>query len=220
MKVHAALAVALAALSLAAVSPVQAQDYGAIITATDRSDVDRKTDERREPVKLLTFTGAKTGWRVLDIGAGGGYSTELMARSVGPTGKVWAQNEKANENLDTRQKKPVMANVTLALRSFNDPAPEDARNLDLITFFFAYHDTTAVEGDRAAMTKGIVAALKPGGLLGIADHAARPEDGATGGRTYHRIAEQALRGEVEAAGFKLVAEGDFLRNPQDPRDTL
>ena len=34
----------------------------------------------------------------------------------------------------------------------------------------------------------------------------------------HRIEEAFLRKEVEAAGFKLLAEGNFLRNPNDPRD--
>ena len=37
------------------------------------------------------------------------------------------------------------------------------------------------------------------------------------GKTLHRIAEQSLRAEVEAAGFKLVGSADFLRNPNDPR---
>jgi predicted methyltransferase len=54
----------------------------------------------------------------------------------------------------------------------------------------------------------------------VADHSARPEDGANVGKLYHRIAETTLRSEVEAAGFKLLAEGDFLRNPDDPRTAI
>ena len=72
--------------------PSFAQDYAAIIAAPDRADADRQTDQRRDPVKLLAFTGVKTGMTVLDMGAGGGYSTELMARAVGPTGKVYGQD--------------------------------------------------------------------------------------------------------------------------------
>jgi predicted methyltransferase len=52
----------------------------------------------------------------------------------------------------------------------------------------------------------------------IADHSARPGDGITVGKTFHRIEEGVLRREVEAAGFKLVADADFLRHPEDPRD--
>ena len=170
------------------------------------SDADRQTDKRRDPVNLLTFTGAKTGWTVLDMGAGAGYSTELMARSVGPTGKVYGQNDADSEKLRTRMTTPVMRNVVALVRPSDDPVPADLHDLDLITFYFAYHDTTYMHIDRAKMNKAMFAALKPGGILVIADHSARPEDGATVGKTYHRIAEKTLRAEVEAAGFEFVAD--------------
>src|SRR5215831_16630439 len=67
-------------------------DYAAIVAAPDRSDADREIDKRRDPVKLLAFTGARSGMKVLDMGAGGGYSTELMARAVGANGVVYGQN--------------------------------------------------------------------------------------------------------------------------------
>src|SRR6516225_8807026 len=91
---------ALAALGAAAAA--QSADYAAIIAAPDRSDADRKTDERRDPVKLLAFTGVQPGMRVLDMGAGAGYSTELMARAAGPTGKVFGQDDKARDKFDAR----------------------------------------------------------------------------------------------------------------------
>ena len=72
--------------------------------------------------------------------------------------------------------------------------------------------------DRAAMNKKLFAALKPGGFLIVADHSAKPGAGTSVGKTLHRIEESALKGEVEAAGFKLAAEGDFLRHPEDPRE--
>jgi len=106
------------------------------------------------------------------------------------------------------------------VRAFDDPVPADVRGLDLITFYFAYHDTTFMEVDRAKMNKALFAALKPGGFLVVADHSARPEDGATVGKTYHRIAEQTLRSEIEAAGFKFVAGADFLRHPEDTRTAI
>ena len=93
-------------------------------------------------------------------------------------------------------------------------------NLDLISFFFAYHDTTFMKVDRAAMNKAMFDALKPGGLLVIADHSARPGEGTSVGNTTHRIEESALIAEVVAAGFKHVGTGDFLRNPEDPRDKM
>ena len=213
----AAIMLGIASLVIAPVAPAQAQDYAAIIAQPDRSDADRQTDKRRDPVDLLSFTAAKSGWTVLDMGAGAGYSTELMARSVGSGGKVYGQNDTEQEKLQARMTTSAMRNVTVLVRPYDDPVPADLHDFDLVTFFFAYHDTTYMAVDRVKMDKALFAALKPGGFLVIADHSARPEDGATVGKTYHRIAEQTLRAEIEAAGFRFVADGGFLRHPEDAR---
>jgi predicted methyltransferase len=92
------------------------------------------------------------------------------------------------------------------------------RDLDLVTYFFFYHDTTYLQVDRAEMNRKLFAALKPGGIMIIADHSAKAGDGVSVGRSLHRIEESVLRNEVAAAGFKLVAEADFLRQPADTRD--
>ena len=68
------------------------------------------------------------------------------------------------------------------------------------------------------MNRAVFRALKPGGLYVIADHAGRPGTGISESGTLHRIEEAFLRQEIEASGFRLLAEGDFLRNPNDPRD--
>jgi predicted methyltransferase len=199
-------------------------DYQAIVAAPDRSDADRQTDQRREPAKMLAFTGVKPGMKVLDMDANAGYSTELLARAVGATGMIYAQDSAevmerfVKDKFDIRAQKPVMKNVVHVVRPFDDPIPMDVGGLDLITFFFAYHDTTYMAVDRAVMNSKMFAALKPGGFLVIADHSARAGDGTTVGKTLHRIEESALRAEVEAAGFKLAGEADFLHHPEDPRD--
>ena len=198
-------------------------DYQAIVAAPDRSDADRQTDARRDPARMLAFTGARPGMKVLDMGAGAGYSTELLARAVAPNGMVYAQDsaavmERVKDKFDIRARQPAMKNVVHVVRNYDDPIPPDVSGLDLITFFFAYHDTTYMPVDRAEMDRKMFAALKPGGFLVIADHSARPGDGATVGKTFHRIEEKTLRAEIEAAGFKQVAEADFLHHPEDPRD--
>jgi predicted methyltransferase len=217
------LALAVVATIVAmAPTPSMAQDYASIIAASDRADSDRQTDKRRDPVKLLSFTGVKAGMTVLDMGAGGGYSTELMARAVGPNGKVYAQDhetaQRAKERFEARMKTDAMKNVTALDRPFDDPVPDDVSKLDLITFFFFYHDTTYMAVDRAAMNKKLFAALKPGGMLIIADHSAQPGAGTTVGKTLHRIEQNTLETEVLAAGFQLIAAGEFLRHPEDTRE--
>ena len=90
--------------------------------------------------------------------------------------------------------------------------------LDLVTLMFNYHDLGFLKVDRDAMNKAVFKALKSGGQYVIADHSGRSGTGISESGTLHRIEEAFLRKEVEAAGFKLIAEGNFLRNPNDPRD--
>jgi predicted methyltransferase len=203
---------------------IKAPDYDVIVASPDRSDGDRQADQRRQPARMLAFAGVKAGMKVLDMEANAGYSTELLARTVGPTGVVYAQDSAAvierfvKDKFDIRAQKPAMKNVVHVVRNFDDPVPPEVGGLDLITFFFAYHDITYMEVDRAAMNQKMFAALKPGGFLIIADHSAHPGDGTTVAKTLHRIEETTLRQEIEAAGFKLAGEADFLRHPEDPRD--
>jgi predicted methyltransferase len=219
----AVLAMAWACASGAAAQVSIAPDYAAIIAAPDRTDADRATDKRRDPLKLLAFIGARPGMKVLDMGAGGGYSSELMARVVAPDGVIYAQNaadlaERAKARFEARQKTPAGKNIVSLVRPFDDPVPPDVGALDLVTFLFFYHDTTYMPVDRAQMNRNLHAALKGGGILVIADHSARAGDGTSVGKSLHRIEESALRREVEAAGFRLVAGGDFWRHPEDTRD--
>ncbi len=218
----AAVFITVAAL-LAGSAAALAQDYAAIVAAPDRSDADRQTDQRRDPVKTLAFIGVRSGMKVLDMGAGAGYTTELLARAAGPSGTVYAQDaapiaERVKDKLDARAQGAAMKNVVRLVRNYDDPLPADVHDLDLITFFFFYHDTTYMEVDRAAMNRKLFAALKPGGMLVVADHSAKPGEGLTVTKTLHRIEESVERKEIEAAGFKFVAEADFLHHPEDPRD--
>jgi len=219
MKTTASIVAALLLISGMGTPHAQpAPDYAALIAAPDRSEADRQTDARRDPIKLLSFIGVKPGQSVLDMGAGAGYSTELMARAVGPSGKVYGQDDKTRERFEARAKTPAMANVTYAVRPFDDPVPPDVKNLDVITYFFAYHDSVNLPIDRAVQNKKLFDALKPGGVLVIADHHAAAGAGISVTNTLHRIEESVVKSELTSAGFKLVAEGDFLRHPEDPRD--
>jgi predicted methyltransferase len=106
-----------------------AQDYPALLAAPDRTDADRQNDNKREAEKLLTFIGPKPGWRVLDMAAGAGYSTELMMRAVAPGGKVYAQNDKSSEKLAARMRTPAMANVVEVVLPFDNLSDPELRDL-------------------------------------------------------------------------------------------
>jgi predicted methyltransferase len=244
--------------------PPLAQDQiAAILSSPDRLGADRTNDLRRKPGPMLAFIGVRPGMAALDVSAAGGYTTELLARAVGPTGMVYGQMPQRDPGRATpapaapegasaptppapaampaaapsaprptsaaalaqRSARMKDANVAAAPivavpQRFEDPAPPAVANggLDLVTLMFDYHDLGFMGVDRARMNRAIFRALKPGGMFVIADHSGRPGTGISESGTLHRIEESFLRGEVESAGFKLVAEGSFLRNPDDPRD--
>jgi predicted methyltransferase len=142
---------------------------------------------------------------------------------VAPNGIVYGQNppdmsDKMKAAFDARMKTPAMKDAVADIRPFDDPIPPGVHDLDLITFLFFYHDTTYMKVDRAAMDRAMFAGLKPGGTLVVADHSALPGQGTSVGHTLHRIEEATLRKEVEAAGFKVVGEGNFWRNGADTHD--
>ena len=122
--------------------------------------------------------------------------------------------------LAERAKNPAVANIVAVVQKFEDPVPPEraAGGLDLVTLMFNYHDLGHLGTDRAGMNNAVFAGLKRGGLYVIADHSGRPGTGISEAGTLHRIEESFLRQEIESAGFKLVKEGNFLRNPSDPRD--
>ena len=193
-------------------------DFEAVLASPLRTDDDRKSDAGRRPLELLRFAQLAPGMKVLDVSAGGGYTTQLLALAVGAQGRVWSQVEKSRPALDRRLAEHPQANIELLLRPFEDPYPAEMPRVDLVTLILSYHDIAYSPVDRARMNRAMFAALVPGGHLLVIDHAAKPGTGLQDTRTLHRIDEQTLRAEVEAAGFVLEAASDFLRNPQDPRD--
>jgi len=156
--------------------------------------------------------------RVLDVSAGAGYTTQIMALAVGPSGKVWAQSQNPPPALTKRLADHPQANVVVSKRPFEDPVPEDAAGLDVVTLVNNYHDISYLPVDRAQMNRKLFAALKPGGRYIVMDHAAVAGSGISAGRTLHRIDEAVVINEAREAGFVLDAEAGFLRNPSDTRE--
>jgi len=197
---------------------IPAEQYRAFVADPVRTDRDRSIDPSRHPVELLQFAQVRPGMRVLDVSTGAGYTSQLLALAVGPSGKLWAQTPKPGAALNERMAAHPQANFVLVQRPFDDPVPPEAAPLDLVTLVLNYHDISYLPVDRDAMNRKIFAALKPGGRYVIVDHSALPGTGITAGKTLHRIEEAFVIAEVERAGFALDAEGAFMRNASDPRD--
>jgi predicted methyltransferase len=194
------------------------------VGAADRSEADRALDAGRRPAELLAFAGVTRGAKVAELMAGGGYTAELLARAVGPTGKVYGQNSSfvlerfAAKPWAERLDKPVMKGVVRVDRELSDPLPPEATGLDAVFLVLFYHDTVWQKLDRPALNAAVFKALRPGGVYVVVDHAGRPGTGTSETETLHRIEEGVVRREIQAAGFRLEAEATFLRNPSDTRD--
>ena len=194
-----------------------------IVDSPDRSEADRTLDPGRHPKEMLRFLGVRNGMKVLDLGAGPGYTTELIARAVAPGGVVYMQNDPRwlpflKDALEERFTHPAMQGVVRADVPFDDPVPPDARDLDLAVMNVIYHDVVNMPVDRARMNKAIFDALRPGGAYVVIDSSAKEGTGLAETKTLHRIDESVVRDEVQSAGFRLESESEFLRNPADARD--
>jgi predicted methyltransferase len=206
-----------------ATSGSSAPDPTNILSATDRTERDRGMDAHRKAADMLRFFGPSPGMKVADLGAGGGYSTELFARAVGPSGSVIAQDPPAWDGAglqrawQARLASPANAKVTHVLRDWNDPLPPEATNLDAVYAVAIYHDEIAEHGDPDAFNAAVFRALKPGGIYGIIDNSAPAGNDDAPGKL-HRIDEKTLRAQVERAGFRLADQAEFLRNGNDTRD--
>src|SRR2546421_2921301 len=78
--------------------PLSSEQIAQIVKSTDRTAADRTNDERRKPEQMLGFIGIRPGIVAVDLSAGGGYTTELLARAIGPTGKVYGQSRPRDPN--------------------------------------------------------------------------------------------------------------------------
>ena len=230
-KLDLLLAVALVATPFSASAAQPASDIAAAVASAQRSADNVKLDESRKPAELLSFFGLAPGMQVLDMFGGNRYWAEIMAPAVGPRGKVTVWEP--TQFYDDKAKAEFAAftaktpNVSIVASPFEAPQlPVNFADFALINL--DYHDVyweSAKYGVKRmepdAFVKMVFAAVKPGGVVGIVDHAATP-----GGDTrqvvekLHRIDPAVVRADFERAGFVLEGESDLYRNPADDRSLL
>lgn len=199
----------------------------AAISDPARPAEDVKRDEARKPAAVLAFAQVKSGDKAIDFIMGGGYFTRLLARTVGPKGKVFAYQPaefiafRAQYGLDQKTVADAYPNIT----PLNGPLGALAfpESVDLIFTAQNYHDLHLAafpENLAATVDAALFNALKPGGVLLVIDHAAVAGSGAKDSNALHRIDPATVRAELEKAGFKFEAESSLLRNADDPHTQL
>jgi predicted methyltransferase len=205
--------------------------YDAAVAHAGRSADDLKRDPVDHPAEVLRASGIKPGMQVADFFAADGYYSELLSYVVGPKGHVLLLNNPpydkfANNAWKERIEKQHLSNVEH--RSV-DPAAMQLKDasLDAVIMVKVYHDLYWVDPENGwpkidvpPVLDQIARALKPGGILLVVDHSAKPGSGGSVAGSLHRIDEQFMRKDFESHGFKFVRKSDVLRKPNDPRDQV
>ena len=223
-------ACSLLGLSLCAYGAGDADIYDKAVSNPARREEDRKRDPLDHPAELLRLAGIKPGMQVLDLLAAGGYYSELLSYVVGTKGHVLMLNNAAMDGWSPSWPKRVAGNrlpnvehVTVDLNRMN-LAPA---SLDAVLMIKVYHDLYWVDPkgdwpkiDVPSVLDQVARALKPGGVVLLVDHSAKPGTGKADASPLHRIEEAFARKDFESHGFEVAAQSDVLRRPDDKRDLL
>jgi predicted methyltransferase len=193
-----------------------------------RPSADVQRDASSKPVEVLTFIGIEPGMRVLDMNAAGGYYAEILARAVGPAGRVIAHNHPGARD--------VVAAAQFELRYSGNRLPNVEQmfvrhdaidlppgSLDAVLMSMVYHDTYWFDDDvdwgpvhQAALLGKIYDFLAPGGVVGVIDHyAASGTDPSESAMATHRIDPAVVLKDFADVGLILDAQSDVLRNRAD-----
>ncbi|MBS0296083.1 MAG: class I SAM-dependent methyltransferase [Proteobacteria bacterium] len=218
-----ALVLSSAAFMAAGAAPKAPAYVAHALADKGRPEADTKLDEARKPGELLAFSGLKPGDKIADIMPGRGYFSRLFADVVGPKGHVflWVPKEQDAISKGTALQganafAATFKNVSVVSAPINDFSTPEKLDMAWLTLnYHDWHDPFMGPADIAKVNKAVFNSLKPGGVFFVVDHVAEAGSGARDTDTLHRIDPALVKKEVEAAGFKLEAVSDVLRNPED-----
>lgn len=219
----AALAAMLISMSVAGVHAQSAAPAFAVAAVADasRPAADRERDANRKPAEVIAFAGVRPGMVVAELAPGRGYYTRMLSDVVGPTGKVFVLVSHAQAarpgGLDALNALAAThPNITVLTVDYTALALP--QKVDLVWTTENYHDFhNGPTANIAAVDKGVYESLKPGGIFYVEDHSAATGAGLAATSQWHRMDEALAKKELTAAGFKIDAESDLLRNPKDNR---
>lgn len=194
------------------------------LASPDRLPADRERDQRSHPGEILAMLALKPGDQVADIFAGGGYYSELLGRTVGPSGRVLMHNNAAYVNFVGKalEKRFEGRDLPAVVRHDREVQNLDlgVGQLDAVIIVMSYHDLYHTAEDWPTINVDsfmgqITTALKSGGRLLLVDHAAVAGSGKAAAQQLHRIEASFVRRDVARFGLEFVAANDALRNPDD-----
>jgi predicted methyltransferase len=234
-----ALAAALAANSAvfadqpkALVTPAslaQAASIDAALAGDWRSDKNKARDQYRHPKETLAFFGLKPNQTVIELYPGGGWYTEILAPYLKEHGQYYAAIIKPNKP----EGEEAINKTGLRAKFAADPThygaakvvefvPKSAvlgppASADLVLTFRNVHNMTD-DGVAEPIFKAMFDVLKPGGMLGVVDHRAKPGTTLAQNKETGYLPEDVVIKLATDAGFKLAARSEINANPKDTKD--
>jgi len=193
-------------------------EYEKAISNPARLKSDLKMDNKRKPSVILPFSKIKAGDSVLELGAGGGYTTELLARVVGKSGKVFAHriyNTKRLENNRLPNIVPLRDHSLFEMSEVMKENNVEKESLDSIIIFFILHDIYLNKEIDESVFKAFATYLKPDGVVVVLDNAADDDSGLSSTEALHRIGKNFVINEFKNAGFVVDGTSDALANKKD-----
>ncbi|MFM9967974.1 MAG: class I SAM-dependent methyltransferase [Burkholderiales bacterium] len=233
------LALLFLVLAGSSVAPVLAQTSSDAATLLDkaiaaphRTPAFKARDAYRHPKESLLFFGIRPDSHVAEIWPGAGWYAEILAPYLRDNGRYYAAHFHIDDKTtdayrnsriafqEKLAKDPALYNrvIVTSVRAPEQTALAPRGSLDIVLTFRNVHNWAVESGNDLEMFKAFFDALKPGGVLGVVEHRAKP------GTTLDEMKRSGYMTETyvinlgEKAGFKLGGRSEANANPKDTKD--
>ncbi|MCB1672222.1 MAG: methyltransferase [Gammaproteobacteria bacterium] len=217
--------------------PAQADNHGnsllsleQILVGDHRSEASIARNESRHVIETLEFFGLRPDMTLIEIGPSGGWYTEILAPYLRDQGRYYGAHFSPNSPagyhrryLETfeekiRQRPDIYGRATIRhLLPPNETVIGPAEGADMALTFRNVHNWI-MAGQEHDYFEAFYAALKPGGILGVVEHRARPDSDMEAMRTTGYVTENYVREIAAAAGFEFIGAAEINANPRDSKD--
>ena len=203
---------------------VFSHDLEGAINSSDRSSKNIVRDEYRNPYETLTFFEIESSMKIVELSPGGGWYTEILANYLHDPGMLIAAHfdkdserayfKRGRANFEKKMSSNSMYdNVKIVDLSSNLAEPE---SVDAVLTFRNLHNWLGPQVN--LIFSNSHKALKPGGILGIVEHRAKPGTSLEDMKKSGYVTEEYAIQVAKKNGFKLVSKSEVNANPNDTKD--
>jgi predicted methyltransferase len=196
-----------------------------VVASPHRSQKNRSRDRDRHPIETLEFFGIRPNQTVVELWAGNGWYTEILAPFLRDRGQLIVTNSDPNTDKYAKVLQEKLTSnpaifgkvkvATIAPPKKLTLAPDNS--VDLVLTFRNIHNWVAAGYDQKVY-EAAFKALKPKGIFGVEEHRAKAGTSAKESAKTGYIAEDAAIAAIEKVGFKLIGKSEINANPKDTKD--